>query len=948
MITVFKKLFVIFSVVCLFTVKLSAQTAITPSGLGTDTDPYLIQSLGNLYWISANPSSWSSEFLQTADIDASETSSWFTGLGWLPIGDNSDNTPATRFSGIYDGGSYTISNLSINRHDADYVGLFGAVCCGGTTAQIKNLSLINVSIIGEDNTGGLAGEVFNNVSIERVAVTGTVTGANNVGGVLGRIGGIGTNVSETYAVVTINGNNNTAGLIGESSTLIENSYSIATVNGGAGTSGGLVGTSSGTINKSYSASSVNSSGFRGGLIGQNAGFVNDSFWDASLTPAGAGGTGKTTSEMKDVATFTSTATAGLNNPWDFVGNPNDDEDNDDIWNIDASVNDGYPFLTWSTPMTPTVYFSSQNGNWNTAASWSTVSCGGTAASQPPGTDDDVVICDGNTIDVGTLVIHESDITIEANGVLRITEDGVLVAEGSISPSGEILILSGGLFNNQTSAVNITAHRQIGITPGQSEGWRYLTSPVDTNLSNLLGNIWTQCPQNCSTSFGEPNIYRWSTTSTDNTPQVGANGWVAVNNLDTPINAGDGFLVYVYEENFDGSNPLPQTLEVSGTEFFGNITVPVNSSAGGWTLLANPYPTAIDASQLFNGSIESALYVWSPANEGSLETPDPSGDPFDGIGFDIGSWKTYNGSNGDLTDGVIAPFQAFFVQTASGGNVNFSNTIKTSNIDSGNYLFKDQHNSRVRFEMAGVGLYNSAWIQFSEMGSRDVHVQGDTWKLRPMNGEFGLLATQKSDGSIFDIGHFPILPDETYSIPVYVETTRYGKFHIRLTDIQIAPDMKLYFVDTKDDISLPVTDGFVYSFDLKPGHTRKPVSTHLLVSIEEPLLKKAQSSENRFYLVVEHLSDPSQTELPVSVKLNQNFPNPFNPSTQIYFELPQQKDVTLSVYDLTGRHVATLTQGVMLAGAHTVTFNAENLSSGVYIYRLTAGSEVLTRKLTLLK
>ncbi len=86
----------------------------------------------------------------------------------------------------------------------------------------------------------------------------------------------------------------------------------------------------------------------------------------------------------------------------------------------------------------------------------------------------------------------------------------------------------------------------------------------------------------------------------------------------------------------------------------------------------------------------------------------------------------------------------------------------------------------------------------------------------------------------------------------------------------------------------------------------------------------------------------------SFELDQNFPNPFNPSTVISYQLPANTLVTLKVYDELGRLVRTLVNDRQTAGTHSVTFNASNLSSGVYFYRLTAGSYVQTKKLMLLK
>ncbi len=83
-------------------------------------------------------------------------------------------------------------------------------------------------------------------------------------------------------------------------------------------------------------------------------------------------------------------------------------------------------------------------------------------------------------------------------------------------------------------------------------------------------------------------------------------------------------------------------------------------------------------------------------------------------------------------------------------------------------------------------------------------------------------------------------------------------------------------------------------------------------------------------------------------LDQNFPNPFNPSTRISFSIPQEFRVSLVVFDLLGRQVARLIDADMPAGTHSATFNAGNLSSGVYLYRLQAGSFVREKGMQLLK
>jgi hypothetical protein len=88
--------------------------------------------------------------------------------------------------------------------------------------------------------------------------------------------------------------------------------------------------------------------------------------------------------------------------------------------------------------------------------------------------------------------------------------------------------------------------------------------------------------------------------------------------------------------------------------------------------------------------------------------------------------------------------------------------------------------------------------------------------------------------------------------------------------------------------------------------------------------------------------------PLEFELSQNYPNPFNPTTQISYSVPQKDRVTLKVFNVLGMEVATLFSGIQDAGKHAVTFDATKVSSGVYFYRLQAGSVSITKKMLFMK
>lgn len=233
----------------------------------------------------------------------------------------------------------------------------GGAFAGGLVGWNKNRILDShatgdvtgtANIHGFSKTGGLAGE--NQGTISNSFAIGEVRGAGSTGGLVGNLGQRGT-IYNSYATGNVDGDIGVGGLVGSSMGSVFNTYATGNVNGNSYV-GGLGGDFIGTVENSYSTGYVSGRSSVGGLIGRGKSVGNtaiNSFWDIDTSghnKSNSGGRGKTTEEMTRIETFTNLSTEGLSTPWDFIGNPNDDEGTEDIWDIDADFNGGYPFFSW--------------------------------------------------------------------------------------------------------------------------------------------------------------------------------------------------------------------------------------------------------------------------------------------------------------------------------------------------------------------------------------------------------------------------------------------------------------------------------------------------------------------------------------------------------------------------------------------------------------------------
>ena len=200
-------------------------------------------------------------------LSTSNRPRWTSGNGWLPIGDH-----INKFSGFFEGNSYTLSNLRINRENSDDVGLFSHLD-GSDGSVVNGLGLLDIEVRGGSQyTGSLVG--VSRGTISNSYSSGQVSGGSYLGGLVGWNGGT---INNSYSSGRVSGIHRVGGLTGQNYGTITHSYSSGRVSGTGNLLGGLVGDNQRTIIGSYSSGRVSGDSQIGGLVGWNDGTITHSY-----------------------------------------------------------------------------------------------------------------------------------------------------------------------------------------------------------------------------------------------------------------------------------------------------------------------------------------------------------------------------------------------------------------------------------------------------------------------------------------------------------------------------------------------------------------------------------------------------------------------------------------------------------------------------------------------
>lgn len=478
--------------------------------------------------------------------------------------------------------------------------------------------------------------------------------------------------------------------------------------------------------------------------------------------------------------------------------------------------------------------------------------------------------------------------------------------------------------------------------GGSEGWRLLSSPTGgTTFEELLGNFQIKTASVSSRSGQRATIYEW---------QDGR--FHPVENLENEMVAGRGYAVYFSRDDDPGlpgiQGGFPKVITTNNPENSGPVSVTLSSAefngSRGWNLMGNPFGTEIAVDVLL-GTLRRSLQIENPNLQvnGNVYIWDPAANSGNG---DYLVWE--EGGNHK-----ILPFQAFWVKidnAEAGENVTISTTLERDELRAENSSrFRDSNQEEFSLTLKlGDGLqYDDYQLVFNNEGSVDSDIQ-DAIKLYSLNdNSLSLFSLSGKDKLMKNV--LPYELTGTMEIPLAFDANGRQELYFEWDKLDDIPDnWNITLTDQKLNKVINLRSANDYRFTVPSDGNRKRINEE---NSGSPLNRERDTREEpRFMLTVNpgSTASPESPDIPESVKLNPNYPNPFNPATTISYELKEDSEVLLSIWNIVGQRVVTLVDGMKEAGQHTANWNASEMPSGIYIAQLEVGGKVFIRKMTLIK
>ncbi len=407
-------------------------------------------------------------------------------------------------------------------------------------------------------------------------------------------------------------------------------------------------------------------------------------------------------------------------------------------------------------------------DWNNATNWY-------IGSVPTSTSNVTVMSVANHPAVSTAA-ECNNMTINTGASLDINETHSLTINGDLSNSGTLTINSsstgtGSLIVNGSSTGSVVIERYL-----PDGGWHFV-SPSTTGVT-------------ANDFYWNDNPVSWLTFHTES-----SNEWTYNTPLTTPMPVGQGWSVWL-----DNSVLAAATATMTGSIQVSDFEATLESSGTGinegWNLLGNPFASAIDWDQGGWGSnTTGTVYVWDNDLNGS------------------GDWASWNGSAGDLTNGIIPVSQAFFVKATSAGAFNIPTTARIHDITSFYKETETLNSPYVRLQMDFDDHGNTVFIGFPEHGTEEFDYRGDATKI--FSNDLPQIYVMEKEHKLC-INALPELNNEVRSVPLYLGQVIDGNYTFSLSQLENLPDVKILLEDKKTQTKHELSEDPVFHFTSAKG------------------------------------------------------------------------------------------------------------------------------------
>ncbi len=548
--------------------------------------------------------------------------------------------------------------------------------------------------------------------------------------------------------------------------------------------------------------------------------------------------------------------------------------------------------------------------------------------------------------------------------VRTTEDIIVNGDSLVLENGELIISSGKSLiapNQKYTNGSITFRRII-----KQKGWVMMGAPIkNTTFSDLFSELTIQGMANSDYPNKQPNLlfYKENAQCADSTgssvPCTDNQRWRNPSDANNSLHSsnsdslGIGYFFYVFGDvtgDTDYNTSLPVTLSVSGQEYhqsspfnFSSISYTASSdtveSKVGWNLVSNPWGATLDWDDpgWTRTNVDNVVYVWDASTN---------------------DYKTWNGIDGSLNNGLVQPFQAFWVK-ANDTNPQLS-VDKSAKTTGGQFLGKSESKKEpasIGFKLEADTLQAETYLTLSPDGS-NAKDSRDGYRLLPFDTDTYLeLYTTFDDGTQLAINNLARSFGKEISLPLHVGGFKNGKalngeYTLSWPQFGDVPDAwTMILEDKKTGQKIDLRKNTFYTFNLSQEKQKVVKNTiqniQLVESPKTTLAKANSSSDNRFVLRIHPGTDAAG--IPDEYSLGINYPNPFGSNgTTIKYNTPVEGNVEILIYDILGRRVKTILDERQPADFHEVDWSPTQLASGVYIVVMRADGEQFTKKLTFIK